>query len=167
MTAASLRATTEVWRPRRTLHSSRSRPSRATPRKAFFVGFSRRERARVRSGGGSVYQRRSVKSHRQRGVTEASESPTLAGPGSNPGAVASTAGPAEIFDNRRTRRMWGNGCLRAFQALRCGFESRHSLQWPVRPKAGRRSYKPLMGVRVPHRLPISLVSEGKRRAARL
>ena len=24
-------------------------------------------------------------------------------------------------------RMWGNGCLRAFQALRCGFESRHSL----------------------------------------
>ena len=41
--------------------------------------------------------------------------------------------------------MWGNGCLRAFQALRCGFESRHSLQvamveWkdgaPVRPKLG-------------------------------
>ena len=35
---------------------------------------------------------------------------------------------AWVCTQAEPRRMWGNGCLRAFQALRCGFESRHSLQ---------------------------------------
>ena len=38
--------------------------------------------------------------------------------------------------------MWGNGCLRAFQALRCGFESRHSLQSLCSVNAACRALNP-------------------------